>query len=572
MVIVHRRGAEAQRGKLEIVMMNLTSWRIRPFCVLIVLAGAISSPLLWAQAQTPGIPHLEKHGTATQLVVDGKPFLILGGELYNSSSSNLDYVRPAWARIAAIPVNTVLTPLSWELTEPREGKFDFTLIDGLIQDARRNHLHLVFLWLASWKNGLSSYAPLWVKQDTRRFPRVITKDGNPEEVLSPLGKESMAADARAFAVVMRHIREVDGQAHTVLMMQVENEVGVLGDSRDRSPAANQAFARQIPSELSAYLQQHHDALIPELRKVWEAAGAKPSGAWQEVFGHGVEADEIFMAWNYGRYIQSVAAAGKEEYPIPMYANTWLGGWSDPHPHPFPSGGPLPEVMDVWRAAGSALDIFSPDVYGSNLAEWCEKYHRAGNPLFIPEASGRSTGGYNVFYAIGAHDAIGFSPFGVDSFIDKERPDEIDADNDLGKSYAVLQSLEPIILQHQGRGEMVGFKLDPEHPQATLELNGYVLEVRRDSAFGADAKSAAGLIIAAGPDEFLGAGTGFAVTFSLKPGSRGQAGIGSIDEGTFVNGEWVRGRRLNGDENHQGRVWRFIVPRIHVEKAVVYRYE
>src|SRR5271157_6379442 len=208
----------------------------------------LCSPAFAFQTQSSAIPHLEKHGTATELIVDGKPFLMLAAELHNSSSSNLDYMRPVWARLAAVPLNTVLTPLSWELIEPREGKFDFTLVDGLIQDARRNNLRLVFLWLASWKNGMSSYAPVWVKQDTRRFPRVIEKDGNPVEILSPLGTETRDADARAFAVVMRRIREVDGDAHTVLMMQVENEVGVLGDSRDRSPAANQAFDGQVPKE------------------------------------------------------------------------------------------------------------------------------------------------------------------------------------------------------------------------------------------------------------------------------------------------------------------------------------
>ena len=136
----------------------------------------------------------------------------------------------------------------------------------MIQEARRNNLHIVFLWLASWKNGMSSYAPLWVKQNTQRFPRVIEKDGNPVEILSPLGRDSIEADARAFAAVMRHIREVDGEAHTVLMMQVENEVGVLGDSRDRSPAANRAFDGQVPKELMTYLQQHRDTLIPEFRQ------------------------------------------------------------------------------------------------------------------------------------------------------------------------------------------------------------------------------------------------------------------------------------------------------------------
>ncbi len=243
----------------------------------------ISSPILLAQLQNPGIPHLEKHGMATRLVVDGKPFLILGGELLNSSSSSLDYMRPVWPRLAAIPLNTVLTPLSWELIEPEEGKFDFHPGHGLIQGARQNHLHIVFLWLASWKNGFSSYAPLWVKRDTRRYPRVTLKNGEPVDVLSPLGQESMKADARAFAAVMRHIREVDGDAHTVLMMQVENEVGVLGDTRDRSPIANKAYTEQVTKELTTYLAQHRDTLNPLLREVWQSAGSKTVGRWEEVF-------------------------------------------------------------------------------------------------------------------------------------------------------------------------------------------------------------------------------------------------------------------------------------------------
>jgi hypothetical protein len=489
-------------------------------------------------------------------------------------------MRPIWPRLAEIPVNTVLTPLSWELIEPEEGKFDFSLIDGLLAGARQNHLHIVFLWFGSWKNGTSSYAPAWVKQDTRRFPRMMDKDGAPLEILSTLGKASMQADARAFAAVMRHIRDVDGDAHTVLMMQVENEVGVAPDSRDRSPAANEAFEAPVPRELMVYLQQHRDTLLPEFRQVWEAAGSKSSGSWPEVFGNNTRADEIFMAWNYARYIQMVAAAGKAEYPIPMYVNSALfketasnlgEKETELKPGKFSSGGPLPIVMDVWRAAGSAIDIYSPDVYEPNLAAWCDRYHRVGNPLFIPEAVGGATGGQNVFYAFGTHDAIGFSPFAIDAFVDNGRPNELDANNDLGKSYEVLQSLAPIILQHQGHGEMVGFKLDTDHPHTTLELNGYDLEVQLDRLWDWKAKTAAGLIIATGPDEFLGAGTGFMVSFHLKGESTMRVGIRSIEEGTLAGGAWMPGRRMNGDEDDQGRFWRFIPDRMHIEKVAVYQY-
>jgi hypothetical protein len=156
----------------------------------LIAVGMICAPTLLAQAPNPAIPHLEKQGSATQLVVDGKPFLILAAELLNSSSSSLNYMRPIWPRLAAIPLNAVLNPLSWELIEPREGRFDFALLDGLIHDAKESNLRLVFLWLASWKNGMSSYAPVWVKANLKRFPRIVEKDGNMIEILSPLGKEA----------------------------------------------------------------------------------------------------------------------------------------------------------------------------------------------------------------------------------------------------------------------------------------------------------------------------------------------------------------------------------------------
>jgi beta-galactosidase GanA len=520
------------------------------------------SPALGLRAQTAAIPHLEKHGAATQLVVDGKPFLMLAAEIHNSSSSSLDYMRPIWPRLADIPLNTVVTPLSWELVEPREGRFDFALLDGLIRDARQSNLRIVFLWLASWKNGMSSYAPVWVKENTQRFPRVIEKDGNPVEILSPLGQETRDADARAFAAVMRHIREVDGETHTVLMMQVENEVGVLGDSRDRSPAANKAFAGQVPKELTACIRQNYDTLIPEFRQVWEAAGSKTSGAWEEVFGAGPETDKIFMAWNYGRYVQHVAAAGKAEYPIPMYVNAWLTG-PGAVPGQYPSGGPLPEVMDLWKASGTAVDIYAPDIYAPNFAEWCDRYNRAGNPMFVPETRGGADGQANVFYAIGERNTIGFSPFGIDSWTDEK--------NELGKSYEVLKQIAPIILQHQGAGEMAGFLLDKDHSHTTIELNGYQLNVSLDAIFGSAAKTGFGLVIAIAPNEFLGAGRGFRVSFSPKASGPPHAGIGFVEEGTFVDGTWIPGRRLNGDENDQGKFWRFTPQRINVEKAVVYRY-
>ena len=530
----------------------------------------VALPILWSffaltaivvSAQTNSAPHLEKRGATTQLIVDGKPFLILGGELHNSSSSSLDYMKPIWPGLAGMNLNTVVTPLSWELIEPTEGKYDFALVDGLLDQARQNHLRIVFLWLASWKNGMSSYAPVWVKQDSHRFPRVV-ENGPEVEVLSPQGKATQEADARAFAATMQHLKEVDSRDHTVLMMQVENEVGVLGDTRDHSDAANRAFASAVPAELTRYLQAHRDALYPTLRALWNANGDKTSGTWAEVFGDTVRADEAFMAWHYAHFIQAVTAEGKTAYNIPMYVNTWLAG-DNTTPGDYPSGGPEPWVVDIWKAAGSAIDVYAPDLYDPNFAVWCQRYQREGNPLFMPETRGGSAGAANVFYALGEHAGFGFSPFAIES--------EIDPKGELAASYGLLTKLSPLIAQHQADGSIQGFLLDPEHPSADLTMSGYTLHVTLDEIFGSHAKVGYGLIMASGADEFLGAGEGFRVSFTPRTGK--QVGIASIDEGAIgEDGQWIPGRRLNGDENDQGKGWRFDSRQLRVEKAKLYRFD
>jgi beta-galactosidase GanA len=533
--------------------------QLRTLPILLLFLGLETAML---SAQTNAAPHLEKRGAATQLIVDGKPFLMLSGELHNSSSSNLEYMKPIWPKLKAMGLNSVVTPLSWELIEPKEGSFDFSLVDGLIDQARRENQKIVFLWLASWKNGMSSYEPVWVKQDARRFPRVV-EHGSPVEILSPLGAATQEADARAFAALMKHIKQIDSRDHTVLMMQVENEVGVLGDSRDHSDAANEAFAGSVPAQLIQYLQTHRDSLYPDMKDLWNANGNKTSGAWTEVFGDSERADEIFMAWNYARYVHAVAAAGKVEYNIPMYVNTWLSGETTP-PGEYPSGGPEPRVLDVWKAAGPGLDFYAPDLYDARFEEWCRRYHRDGNPLYMPETRGQAAGAANVFYALGEEAGFGFSPFAIES--------EASDTNPLAESYGVIASLAPLLVEHQSAGDVHGFVLNRDHSSVDFTMNGYTLHVTLDEIFGGQAESGFGLIMADGKDAFLGAGKGFKVTFKPRPETGRHLGLAAVDEGTFEDGKWVPGRRLNGDENAQGVSWRFDSRQVRTEKAVLYQFE
>ena len=265
------------------------------FALGLLVCGAAFTISAGAQTDN-GAPRLRKQGAATQLIVDGKPFLALAGELTNNAATSLPVMEPIWPKLVAANLNTALVGVSWAQFEPEEGNFNYAQIDGVIAKARENHMHLVILWFGSWKNGTSSFAPYWVKKDYTRFPRIQIDNGStvsisgPLELLSTFGDATRDADAAAFAALMRHIKEVDDVQHTVLMMQVENEVGVLRDSRDRSPAANRAFAGPVPSELMNYLEAHKDTLIPEFRAVWAANGYKSSGTWEEVFGPGKPAD------------------------------------------------------------------------------------------------------------------------------------------------------------------------------------------------------------------------------------------------------------------------------------------
>jgi hypothetical protein len=544
--------------------------------------------LMWAGAaaptdqRSPQLPHLEKHGGLTQLLVDGQPFLMLAGELHNSSSSSVRYMEPVWPQLASAHLNTVLAPVAWETIEPEENRFDFSNVDGLLAGARNNHLRLVILWFGSWKNTFSTYVPAWVKTDTARFPRVQTHDGRNTERLSPFSIAVRDADAKAFAQLMRHLREIDASAHTVLMMQVENEVGVIPESRDHSPVAEAAFAAAVPPALLGFMRQHRTALEPQFRSAWEDNGAKPGGSWQEMFGHAPLTDDLFMAWQYATFVEHVAAAGKAQYALPMYANAAL---IRPNylPGQYNSGGPLPHSLDLWRAGAPTLDFFSPDLYFNDFAQWASGYAHPDNPLFIPEAQGGTTGAANALYAYGHLAAIGFSAFGIDDQDNApldlagittpgERPDG----RALSDAYAVMSQLAPLVLEKQRTGEVEAVLVEgPAQRSARLVLGEYTATLTPANASAGAAGRVSALFIRTGPSEFLVVGSADAqITFSSDSPGPPIVAIESIDEEFFDHGTWRAGRRLNGDESSQGQALRIQSKDLgqgRIYKVRLYRY-
>ncbi len=556
---------------------NQKSNRLGVLASLLSLALASSAV---GQTRDPrtALPHLEKRGSATQLIVDGQPFLVLGGELHNSSSSSVEYMKPVWPRLAAMHLNTVLLPIAWETIEPEEGKFDFTCVDGLLKGARENNLKLIVLWFGAWKNTFSSYVPAWVKTNSERFPRVQTSDGRSTERLSPFSTAVRDADARAFAKLMHHLREADGDTHTVLMVQVENEVGVIPESRDHSAAANEAFTAAVPPTLTNFLQKHRTTLDPEFRATWEAAGAKTTGTWQDVFGKSPLTDDLFMAWHYATYIEHVTAAGKTEYPLPMFANAALIR-PNYQPGQYNSGGPLPHSMDIWHAGAPSLDFLSPDIYFNEFAQWASSYSRPDNPLFIPEAQGGVAGSANALYAFGHLAAIGFSPFGIDDLgnapldlVGITNPSEHPDNSAIANVFTNLSRLAPMILEKQASGGITAALIEGEAQRsARLSIGDYTATMTRAGG----AARLAVMFIQTGPNEFLVTGSGDAqITFSTdKPGPP-IVGIESIDEEFFENGTWSPGRRLNGDEDSQGQALRLYATDLaqgKIYKLRLYRY-
>jgi hypothetical protein len=538
--------------------------KIKFFTLTPVLGLLLALP----SAGASDLPRISKSERGGQLIVDGKPFLILGGELGNSSAGTAVQADTILPRVAQLHVNTVLVPVAWEQIEPAEGQFNFTILDHWIDTARQEHLHLVLLWFGSWKNAFSNYAPAWVKQDTKRFPRAISADGSELEILSTLGPETLTSDSRAFARLMTHVRDKDAAQQTVLMVQVENEVGYLGRGRDRSAMANQLFRGPAPASLVRSLQDHRAALSPEL-----AAHFDPRGTtWTRVFGDA--ANEVFMAWNYATFIEKVSEEGKRAYALPLYVNAQLPSPSE-RAGEYPSGGPHPNYLEVYRAAAPTIDFYSPDIYWPNFEYWIQRYRQPGNPVFVPEAR-VETAPFNAFYAYGQAAAFGFSAFGIDSI---ELPSgKGTALPNIMQTYGAIDDLKDILIPAQVAGKTRGLVLhaDSPRPTQTVALGGYLFEATLSRSWPAKAlltDDGAMMVVQSAPDEFYIAGRGLTVSFSRDPDVDVRlAGIASIEEVSRTNGTWVTTRRLNGDQSNQGRQLSMSANQVHIYRVALYATE
>ncbi|KAF2466656.1 glycoside hydrolase [Lindgomyces ingoldianus] len=520
-----------------------------------------------------GIPRLSKIGSTWQLLVDEKPYLILGGQVQNSSFNSAEYMKPIWGKLTKMGINTVIGPVAWEDIEPEEGSFQFSDLDAIMADARSHGLRLILLWFGSFKNGMSTYVPSWVKKDASRFPRVQIESAQnvlrTVEVISVFHQQCVEADGKAFAALMRHLKESDLQ-RTVIMVQVENECGIIGDSRDRSYLAEAAFQAPVPPQLIDFLVQNWSTLHADFTRSFPAfcleRMSRPANDWKGCFGQSARTDELFMAHHYALYIEKIAAVGKEQYPLPHYINAWLPKPDDTpkteglaagghKPGVYPSGGATNNMLDIWEQFAPSVDFIAPDIYTADYTETCMVYGSRKYPFFVPEQRRDSFGARRITKAIGSFRAIGVAPFGVDTI-------KVE-DCAFSKLYRLLGSVSNAILAAQTRPNAIfGFffdqyspPADKSHPRITKQFAAYELVISRAFVLGQPG-TGSGIIIELDPSRFLIVGMGFKVEFkSLSAASR-FTGILTCMEKRVIDAE--RGvlesvRKLNGDET-KGGTW------------------
>lgn len=544
-------------------------WRIvrisgnaQPKCfnALLLCFALLAGPLCAQQA----MPRIDHQSGRYALMVDGKPFLILGAQVNNSSGwpARLEEI---WPLAADMHVNTLEVPVYWEQLEPSEGHFDYSVVDAIVQQARAHKTHLILLWFGTWKNGKMHYVPDWVKADTKRFPRELTQEGRPIDVLSPNSAANLQADSTAFAHLMAHLHTIDGTQHTVIMMQVENESGSLGSVRDFSPLAQKQFDAPVPTEILSALH-------------------KPAGTWQQVFGD--DADEAFAAYSTASYIDNVAEAGKKEMPLPMYVNNWL---KSPRGYPiitipgvdYPSGGPTENMLDMWKVAAPHIDILAPDIYVPNTERYelvMRQFLRPDNPLFIPETNGfgpfpgAEGSARNEFLALG-QGAIGFSPFGLDRVASS--PDgklNIEAAG-FGENNRLLNSMDTVLAQLQYEGKIQTAVQQPGIEQVELTFGEWSALISFSQGFGPPGMlSPSGrlmmgraLIAPIGANEFLVTGINARVEFLRTPPAHGaQTELLRVEQGHYDGKDWKFERLWNGDETDHGLNFRSGGATLHVK--------
>lgn len=388
------------------------------------------------------------------------------------------------------------------------------------------------------------------------------------DAVSVFGSETVRADAKAFAALMHHLKAVDEAHSTVVMVQVENEAGLLGDSRDRSRLAEEVWLRSVPIDLIQVLQDSWPKLNEHVKTNFsqlETIDASTLKSWADVPGAKLMVEELFMAYHFAKYVEQVAAAGKAEYDLPLYTNVWQNYWDESKdenisnvvagggkPGDYPSGGGVTNVLDIWKSFAPSLSVIAPDIYLNDYAASCAAYRHRNNALLIPEQRRDEYGARRIWAAYGSYKAIGVAPFGIDSVALEDNP--------FRHHYGLLSRVAKYVLDAQaGRYQTVGFFFDELNADGTdpspalqFDFNSWRATIERSHVFGTPS-AGSGMVIQLSQNEFLLVGWGFQVSWQSKSHNVCFSGLLRFEEKeTDEGGELLTLRLLNGDETRSGK--------------------
>jgi beta-galactosidase GanA len=516
---------------------------------VMVAAGAAAAP----------IPELVTKDGRHALLVDGAPFVMFGGQAQNSSNYPLA-LNKVWAAIKDANANTLEIPVAWEQIEATEGKFDFSYVDTLVAEARKNKVRLVLLWFGTWKNTGANYAPEWVKFNNARFPRMVDQEGKPIYCLSPQGEETLKADKKAFVALMTHIKKIDDVQRTVIMMQVENEVGTYGYARDYGPKAEAQFNGPVPAEV--------------LKHKKSPVALAASGTWKQVYGD--YADEYFHAYSIAKYIGDIAKAGRDVYNLPMYVNNSIRDSLEDPVKPwnknFASGGPTFDVIDIYKAAAPAIDFAAPDIYSPDsrkFAATLDKFQRPDNALAVPEMSNAPEYVRYAYLVLG-RGAINFSPFGIDyadysNFPLGHKATDKTMTEPYGKIFGAFRPMERQWAKWAYEGRTYGVAEGDDRQPQKLALKGWNATVSfrewqfgeaqyfkdvKDLPAGTDKPNGGVAIAQIADNEFIIVGQHARVKIDSAQGKPTM--WARVEEGYYdKSGKWIMERNWNGDQTDYG---------------------
>lgn len=506
----------------------------------------------------------------TVFYADGKPFFTTGLQAHNSSGYSLAELEPVWRACELMEVNTAAIAIAWERFEAKEGEFDTQLVKDIIRKARKKGLKLVLLWFGAWKNGHMKYSPEWVKTNHKRFWRVRTHDGYEIANLSSFCEETRKADCRAFCKLIETIREEDEGEKTVLAVQIQNELGIVGRAvRDFGDVAQATYEAEVPQEVIDALKKGDER--EQAVKDWKECGAAESGNWWTLFGR--RGDELLQAYSMACYVDKMAIAGKAIYDLPMYTNVWLEGGFEIPGTDYPSGEAVMKNLAFWRWFAPHLDMISPDVYVSQPSQFqhvCHTYNREDNPLYIPETGASVAHAMGIYRAIAEDGLTGVHVFGAESLLD-ENGNLKDSARPMHENFQCLKAIAPLLNQYRGTGKIHAIIQEEFAGDTTLHVDGWQLRaVFGDYPRGGDYRHAAkqeaytkrgrGLVIHTDKNEFFVCGSAFTLQFRTNPSLttykvpqqdyqfEHALDYVRVEEGHFdADGNWIVDRIRNGDQ-------------------------